>query len=101
MNFKLIKQKILHLTFLVNLVCKFEDFDAVYEEYKSVQEDLKSGTISWDDEQYFREWEEAILRRENDNNQENDDEESVMKSELHFAENFEEDSISKSDSSNP
>ena len=103
MNFKLIKQKILHLTFLVNLVCKFEDFDAVYEEYKSVQEDLKSGTISWDDEQYFREWEEAILRRENDNNQENDEdgEESVMKSELHFAENFEEDSISKSDSSNP
>jgi len=60
-----LKQKILHLSFLVHLVCRFEDFDKVYDEYKSVQEDLRSGNISWSDVQYFREWEDAILKREN------------------------------------
>jgi len=59
-----LRQKILHLSFLVHLVCRFGDFDKVYEEYKSVQEDLSSGNISWNDEQYFREWEETVLIRE-------------------------------------
>ena len=63
-DFHQLRQKILHLSFLVHLVCRFEDFNKVYEEYKSVQEDLSSGNISWSDEQYFREWEEAILNRD-------------------------------------
>ena len=63
-DFLQLKQKILHLSFLAHLVCRFEDFDKVYEEYKSVQEDLNSGNISWSDEQYFRDWEDSILNRE-------------------------------------
>ena len=52
-----ISEKIKHLSFLVHLMCRYEDFDKVYSEYKSVQGDLAIGNISWEDEQYFREWE--------------------------------------------
>ena len=54
---KKISEKIKHLSFLVHLMCRYENFDKVYSEYKSVQGDLAIGNIGWEDEQYFREWE--------------------------------------------
>ena len=42
---KQISEKIKHLSFLVHLMCRYEDFDKVYSEYKSVQEDLVIGNI--------------------------------------------------------
>ena len=45
--FSIIRQKILHLSYLVHLVCKYENFDSVYEEYKA---NLDNGTIDWNDD---------------------------------------------------
>ena len=42
-------------------MCRYEDFDKVYREYKSIQEDLEIGNIGWEDDQYFREWEKLHL----------------------------------------
>ena len=63
---KKIKQKITHLSFLVQLMCKYEDFDRVYCEYKSVQEDFAGGNIGWEDNQYFKEWEKLQVDKIND-----------------------------------
>lgn len=62
---KQIREKITHLSFLVQLMCKYEDFDRVYSEYKSVQEDLAGGNIGWEDDQYFREWEKLHFNSTN------------------------------------
>jgi len=59
-----IRQKVLNLSFLVHLVCRFEDFEKVYGEHRLLQDDLTSSNISWDDEQYFRQWEVDIINRE-------------------------------------
>ena len=63
---KKISEKIKHLSFLVHLMCRYEDFDKVYSEYKSVQGDLAIGNISWEDEQYFREWEMLQVKKINE-----------------------------------
>ena len=60
---KQIKGRIKHLSFLVHLMCRYEDFDKVYSEYKSVQEDLWKFGLGWEDEQYFRDREEIHLGR--------------------------------------
>ena len=56
-------QKIKHLSFLVHLMCRYEDFDKVYEEFVSVQQELAVGNISWSDDQYFRNWEKQHLNK--------------------------------------
>ena len=69
---KHISEKIKHLSFLVHLMCRYEDFDKVYSEYKSVQEDLEIGNIDWENDQYFREWEKLQVNKiETNLNQDN------------------------------
>ena len=69
---KQISEKIKHLSFLVHLMCRYEDFDKVYSEYISVQEDLEIGNIDWENDQYFREWEKLQVNKiETNLNQDN------------------------------
>ena len=57
----LVKEKVRHLSYLVHLVCRCGDFDTIYEEYKSVQEDMIFGNVGWDSDSYFRDWEKSSL----------------------------------------
>ena len=45
--YTIIRKRILHLSYLVHLVCKYENFDFVYEKYK---ENLESETVDWNDD---------------------------------------------------
>jgi len=57
----LVREKVRHLAFLVHLVCRLGDFEAVYREFLSVVEVLTCGNIGWDNEEYFRDWEKKTL----------------------------------------
>ena len=54
---KQISEKIKHLSFLVHLMCRYEDFEKVLSEYESFLKDLAIENIGWDDDKYFRKWE--------------------------------------------
>jgi len=56
-----LQEQIKHLSFLVHLACRFEQFDTVLDHYKAVEDDLDAELASWEDEQYFRSWEQKIL----------------------------------------
>ena len=57
-----VRQKILHLSFLVHLVCRKDcSFDSAYKEYQCVEEVLACGNIGWDNEDYFRDWEKKTI----------------------------------------
>ena len=56
-----IKERVGHLYFLANLMCRFDDFQKVLKEYTFVQESIQNGTVSWEDSEYFRIWESHIL----------------------------------------
>eukprot|EP00092_Neocalanus_flemingeri_P016180 GFUD01017512.1.p1 GENE.GFUD01017512.1~~GFUD01017512.1.p1 ORF type:complete len:584 (+),score=127.38 GFUD01017512.1:160-1911(+) len=58
---KPLQEQIKHLSFLVHLACRFEDFETVFGHYKVVEHDLEAGLTSWKDENYFRSWEQRIL----------------------------------------
>ena len=60
-----IREKVRHLSFLVHLVCRLQDFEAVYREFLSVEEVLTCGNIGWDNEEYFRDWERKTLLKIN------------------------------------
>ena len=62
---KQIYEKIKHLSFLVHLMCRYEDFEKVYEDFVSVQQELAVGNTSWEDGQYFRNWEKQYLNKIN------------------------------------
>ena len=55
-----IKERVGHLYFLANLMCRFDDFQKVLKEYTFVQESIQNGTVSWEDSEYFRIWERHI-----------------------------------------
>ena len=55
-----IKEKIRHLSFLVHLVVRYEDFQAAHSEFLEVEADLARGATSWEDEEYFRAWESKM-----------------------------------------
>ena len=55
-----IRERVGHVYFLVNLMCRFDDFQLVLKEYTFVQESLQNGTVTWEDSEYFRIWERQI-----------------------------------------
>ena len=55
-----IRERVGHIHFLVNLMCRFDDFQLVLKEYTFVQESLQNGTVTWEDSEYFRMWERHI-----------------------------------------
>ena len=55
-----IRERVGHIYFLVNLMCRFDDFRLVLKEYTFVQESLQNGTVTWEDSEYFRMWEKHI-----------------------------------------
>ena len=55
-----IKERIRHVYFLANLMCRFGDFQVVLKEYTFVQESIQKGTVNWEDSDYFRIWERHI-----------------------------------------
>ena len=62
---RVVREKVRHLSFLVHLVCRLDDFEAVYREFLSVEEVLTCGNIGWDNEGYFRDWERKTLQKVN------------------------------------
>jgi len=58
---KPLQEKIKHLSFLVHLMCRFEQFETVLEQYNVVERDLECGVASWEEEDNFRSWEQKIL----------------------------------------
>lgn len=58
---KPLQERVKHLSFLVHLACRFDDFNTVVEHYKDVNQDLETGLASWEDDNYFRSWEQRIL----------------------------------------
>ena len=46
-------------------MCRYEDFEKVYEDFVSVQQELAVGNTSWEDGQYFRNWEKQYLNKIN------------------------------------
>ena len=76
-----IKERIRHLSFLVHLFCRYDDFDAVFHEYKIVQvskfifwfhfifspcqADIEDNVTDWTDYEYFRRWENKIVTKIN------------------------------------
>ena len=60
---QLVKEKVRHLSYLVHLVCRCEDFDIIYEEYKTVQDDMIERNFGWDNDLYFRDWEKLVIKK--------------------------------------
>ena len=58
---KSLQERIRHLSFLVHLACRFEKFEAVIENYNIVKNDMDKGLTDWEDDNYFRTWEQGIL----------------------------------------
>ena len=42
-----IQGQISHLSFLVHLVCRNNNFDVIYEEHESIQNDIDNGLVRW------------------------------------------------------
>ena len=60
-----VREKVRHLSFLVHLACRLQEFEAVYREFLCVEEVLTCGNIGWDNEEYFRDWERKTLLKVN------------------------------------
>jgi len=57
------QERLRHLSFLVHLLCRYDDFDSIFQEYKIVQADLEDNVTNWDDYEYFRKWEIKVLNK--------------------------------------
>ena len=58
-----IQGQISHLSFLVHLVCRNNDFDVIYEEHESIHNDIVNGLVTWTDQGYFNQWERLMLTK--------------------------------------
>jgi len=58
-----IQGQISHLSFLVHLVCRNNNFDVIYEEHESIQNDINQGFVRWTDQSYFSQWERLMLTK--------------------------------------
>jgi len=58
---KPLQERIKYLSFLVHLGCRFDNFETVFGHYKDVEHDLETGQTTWEDDSYFRSWEQRIL----------------------------------------
>ena len=58
-----IQGQISHLSFLVHLVCRNNNFDVIYEEHESIQNDIDNGLVRWTDQSYFNQWERLMLTK--------------------------------------
>jgi len=58
-----IQGQITHLSFLVHLVCRNNNFDVIYEEHESIQNDIENGFVRWADQSYFNQWERLMLAK--------------------------------------
>ena len=58
---KPLQERIRHLSFLVHLACRFDNFDSVIDHYNVVDKDIETGLANWEDDGYFRTWEQRIL----------------------------------------
>ena len=56
-----LQQQIKHLLFLAK-IADIEDWEVVIEEHDMILEDIKNGVISWDNEEYFTQWQSKILQ---------------------------------------
>ena len=56
-----LQQQIYHIKFIATLVCKTENFQMVLSSLEVVQNDIDSGKVSWQDENYFRCWQSDVL----------------------------------------
>jgi len=83
-----IQERIRHLSFLVHLMCRYDDFQIVWEEFKIVQADIEDNVTTWDDTVYFRKWEQKIINHINSEEDQNNgfnqfnDDDNVCKVEL-------------------
>ena len=56
-----LQQQIYHINFIATLVCKTENVQMILSSHEIVQNDLDSGKVSWQDENYFRRWQCDVL----------------------------------------
>ena len=58
-----IQLQVSHLSFVVNTICEYsEETNTILELWKSVKDDLDCGKTSWDDVDYFQQWEGKIVK---------------------------------------
>jgi len=58
-----IQGQISHLSFLVHLVCRNNNFDVIFEEHESIANDIENGFVRWADQNYFSQWERLMLAK--------------------------------------
>lgn len=58
---KIIRRKVSHLSFLLHLLCRFDNFSLVYQHYCEVLDDIFLSVTSWDHDEYFEEKQARIL----------------------------------------
>ena len=47
----------------MHLVCRNNNFDVIYEEHESIQNDIENGFVRWADQSYFNQWERLMLAK--------------------------------------
>ena len=58
---KTIRRKIMHLSFLMHTVCRYGNFEAIYNIHCEILDDISSERTSWDRDEYFESMEGKIL----------------------------------------
>ena len=58
-----IQGQVSHLSFLVHLVCRNNNFDVIFEEHESIANDIENGFVRWADQNYFSQWERLMLAK--------------------------------------
>eukprot|EP00090_Calanus_glacialis_P017094 TRINITY_DN26719_c0_g1_i1.p1 TRINITY_DN26719_c0_g1~~TRINITY_DN26719_c0_g1_i1.p1 ORF type:complete len:633 (-),score=152.98 TRINITY_DN26719_c0_g1_i1:65-1963(-) len=58
---KPVQRKVSHLSFLLHLMCRFDNFPLVYQHYCEVLDDIFMSLASWEHDEYFEEKQARVL----------------------------------------
>jgi len=58
---KVVQRKVSHLSFLLHLMCRFDNFSLVYKHYCQILDDIFMSLASWEHDEYFEEKQARVL----------------------------------------
>jgi len=58
---KVVQRKVSHLSFLLHLLCRFDNFSLVYQHYCQVLDDIFFSLATWEHDEYFEEKQARVL----------------------------------------